>query len=554
MIYPVPQKAVFGEKLAAPVGFLITGDCSDFAASFLNKKGFKTAFDGFSLKISVKSTEKTAYIKEYSRLTDEKYFLDIDCDGASVEAATVRGLFRALNTLVKLVESGDFCACSIEDYPLFEKRGYIEGFYGKPWADGARLSVMQLMSENGMNTYYYAPKDDLYHREKWYEKYPEEEFSKLKELFSFAKEKQLDVFWCVGPGLSYHYSDDGDYSLLLEKLKSVYFAGVTGFGLLLDDIPREFQYDDDAERYDSPVDAHIELINRLYRDLKSFDSALSLTVCPTQYSGDENGYYISKFGRGIPSDVSLFWTGEEICSRVLTCRESDELLRSTSHKPLFWDNYPVNDAEMFQEMHLDGIEGRDRELFRHCEGLISNVMEYAECSKIPLLTIADYLWNPLSYDKEKSLAHAHRELLGEKAELFSLFADHLGVSCLSKYSSAYMSEILEKVWFALLKGEKETALGILGDYISRCEQCVDMLSETDVPLFCELAKWSEKFRKSNALLRLIAKQVEYTTEENTAALAKALDEYNADAVLLTGFCLRDAAQKALELHNYMSGD
>ena len=117
-----------------------------------------------------------------------------------------------------------------------------------------------------------------------------------------------------------------------------------------------------------------------------------------------------------------------------------------------------------------------------------------------------------------------------------------------------MSEILEKVWFALLKGEKETALGILGDYIDKCEQCADMLSGTDVPLFCELAKWSEKFRKSNALLRLIAKQVEYTTEENTAALAKALDEYNADAVLLTGFCLRDAAQKALELHNYMSGD
>ena len=545
---------MFGGPMNIPESICVTGDCSGFADSFLNKNGFKTAENGFSLKISVKSTEKTAYIKEYSRLTDEKYFLNVDSAGAAVEAATVRGLFRALNTFVKLLKSGDFRACSIEDYPLFEKRGYIEGFYGRPWGDEVRLSVMRLMSENGMNTYYYAPKDDLYHREKWFEKYPEEEFSKLCELFSFAKEHQFDVFWCVGPGLTYHYCDDGDYTLLLEKLKSVYEAGVTGFGLLLDDIPREFQYEDDAARYDSPVDAHIELINRLYRDLKSFDPALKLTVCPTQYFGDENGYYISKFGRGIPSDVSLFWTGEEICSRVLTCRESDELLRSTSHKPLFWDNYPVNDAEMFQEMHLDGIQGRDRELFKHCEGLISNVMEYAECSKIPLLTIADYLWNPLAYDKDKSLGNAHRALLGDKAELFGLFADHLGVSCLSKYSSAYMSEILEKVWFALSKGEKEEALGILNSYIERCEQCAEMLSEKSVPLFCELSKWSEKFRKSNALLRFIEKQAADASAENTAALAKALDEYNADAVLLTGFCLREAAQKTLELHNYMSGD
>ena len=55
---------------------------------------------------------------------------------------------------------------------------------------------------------------------------------------------------------------------------------------------------------------------------------------------------------------------------------------------------------MFQEMHIGALMGRDKELFKHCEGIISNVMEYAECSKIPLMTIADYLWNPLKYNPE----------------------------------------------------------------------------------------------------------------------------------------------------------
>lgn len=547
MIYPLLQKAEFGETLAVPDIFCVAGDMKDYAVRFFESRGFKTGDNGFCVNISVVNNEKTAYIASVSRLTDEKYFIKADKNGARIETGTRRGLFRALNTLIKLVSSGDFRACDIEDYPLFEKRGYIEGFYGSVWSDEKRRSVMELMAQNGMNTYYYAPKDDLYHREKWAEKYPESEFAKLKALFSYAAENEFDVYWCVGPGLSYHYTDPCDYERLLEKFKSVYEAGVAGFGLLLDDIPREFQYEDDAAAFDSPVDAHTELVNRLARDLKAFDPALKLTVCPTEYSGDENGYYISKFGRGIPADVSLFRTGEEICSRVLTCRESDELLRSTAHKPLYWDNYPVNDAEMFQEMHLDAVQGRDRELYRHCEGLISNVMEYAECSKIPLLTIADYLWNPLAYDKDRSLLNARSAVLGEKAGLFKYFADHLGVSCLSKYSSAYMSETLEKVWFAFSRGDKTAAFGILDTYIANCEKCAEMLDDKSVPLFNELTKWSEKFKKSNALLKLISKQMADTSPENAAVLSKALDEYNADAVILTGFCLRESAQRAIAL-------
>ena len=45
--------------------------------------------------------------------------------------------------------------------------GTLEGFYGRPWRLDQRLQLFEWMKEwDGMNTYMYAPKDDLYHRSK----------------------------------------------------------------------------------------------------------------------------------------------------------------------------------------------------------------------------------------------------------------------------------------------------------------------------------------------------------------------------------------------------
>ena len=87
-----------------------------------------------------------------------------------------------------------------------------------------------------MNTVYHAPKDDLYHREKWREKYPEDELSKLKELVDQAAEYYMDFYWCIAPGLSMKYSDEAEFDALIEKSKQLYSIGIRCFGLLLDDI------------------------------------------------------------------------------------------------------------------------------------------------------------------------------------------------------------------------------------------------------------------------------------------------------------------------------
>ncbi len=547
MIYPkIRNNNLNGEKVNVK-SVKAYGECVDLAERVFADNNIDLN-DGYVVEIKIANTRQTTYIDEISEITDEKYIIDVSENQAIITASCEKGVFRALNTICKLINKNELRTGSCEDYPLFSTRGYIEGFYGKTWANDKRLSVMRLMAKYGMNTYFYAPKDDIYHREKWRDTYPEDEYENLKMLFNEAQANFLDFNWCVGPGLSYKYTSDEDFDLLINKFKSIYDMGVKGFGLLLDDIPWEFQYEEDAKTFDGIVDAHIKLVNDTYKALKSIDKDIKLTVCPTQYSGDENGYYVSKFGKGIPGDVKMFWTGEEICSRVLTVRESRELLRSTDHRPLFWDNFPVNDCEMFQEMHLGALIGRDKDLYKACEGLISNVMEYAECSKIPLMTIADYLWNPVDYTPEDSLKNAHIEMLSEQAELFGYFADHLGVSCLSKYSSAFMSETLSRINFLLNKGDKEQGFKEFSEYNKNMRECLVMLQDESHPLFEELKKWVKKFSMCCDLLDAIYNAKKDPTDDNMKVLSELTEKYNSDGTILTGFCLREMAEKTLNLY------
>ena len=546
MIYPVPQKNNLNGTPVCISAVKVCGEYSETAEKILSEYNIDIA-DGFSVEIMVSDSRRTTYIEDLSMLSDEKYFITVTDERILIEASCRRGVFRAVHTLAKLIKKNELKTGTLEDYPLFLRRGYIEGFYGATWKQEKRLSVMRLMAANGMNSFYYAPKDDEYHRAKWRETYPEKELAELKSLFDTARENEIDVCWCVGPGLTYKYTSESDFNALIGKFMNVYSTGVRNFGLLLDDIPSDFQYEDDAKVYDSVVDAHIELINKVFRTLKNADSDITLTVCPTQYCGECDDYYISKFGKGIPSEIKIFWTGRQICSSFLTCREADDFQRSTAHMPLYWDNYPVNDAEMFQEMQLGPVKGRDKELYKHSEGLISNVMEYAECSKIPLMTIADYLWNPVAYNCDNSLLNAQQEILGEKAEIFKYIADHLCVSCVSRYGSELMSEVLSHLSFLVATGDTQKAIGEFKEYNAKMRECLATVSDTSVELFAEMQKWVKKFSLCCDVLDAILAVWVENTPENKAILSELIEKYNSDAVVLAGFCLRETAEKTLEL-------
>ncbi|ETN69805.1 hyaluronoglucosaminidase [Necator americanus] len=53
--------------------------------------------------------------------------------------------------------------------------GVVEGFYGRPWTLEQRKHLFARLNHLGLNTYVYAPKDDLKHRPQWRIPYNNEE-------------------------------------------------------------------------------------------------------------------------------------------------------------------------------------------------------------------------------------------------------------------------------------------------------------------------------------------------------------------------------------------
>ncbi|MBQ2848373.1 MAG: beta-N-acetylglucosaminidase domain-containing protein [Clostridia bacterium] len=491
------------------------------------EKLFDNIANGYNIEIVYKDSEHVVYCKKTHRVIDEKYILSVSGKEVKIYCSCEKGAFRALCDLAKRIDENTVSDGEYICSPSFAVRGYIEGFYGTPWSHENRKSVMELMAKNRMNTVYYAPKDDLFHRDKWRENYPEDALTKLKELVDCASEYYMDFYWCIAPGLSMKYSGKTEFDALIEKTKQLYSIGITDFGLLLDDIDEELTFEEDKVAFDETVNAHIELINRYYSVLKEIDSSIRLTVCPTLYHGKGNEYYISKLGKNIPTLVSLFWTGRDICSRELTSPEAVRFIESTYHKPLYWDNYPVNDCSMYNEMHISPIINRDPDLYKYSEGIISNCMEYAECSKIPLITVADYLWDSENYDPQKSWESAIRQVVGkENAENFIVFADHLYTSCLKDANSRRMYESLDGIKEAFKSGNKEKAFALAENYLGKMNACRDYLKR-DLPICREISKWSEKYFVSCDILNRIFEYIKTSDEKLISELLLLVEKYEA---------------------------
>src|SRR5262245_56179964 len=85
--------------------------------------------------------------------------------------------------------------------------GVIEGFYGKPWSRAERFELFDWLSKWGLNTYLYAPKDDLKHRALWRSLYTEGELAELREVIAECGKRKIRFIFAIGPGLDIRYSE-----------------------------------------------------------------------------------------------------------------------------------------------------------------------------------------------------------------------------------------------------------------------------------------------------------------------------------------------------------
>ncbi len=554
MIYPAFQKPEITDWINfSPCEIEAKGFESDFAVGILgdyidkNRKG-----DKLYINIAKENSRRLEYIDEARRLSGEKFIIasEKNDDGLAVTLTVScrEGLFRAVNRIAQMIKNKKFFIGTVTDYPLFAVRGYIEGFYGRPWSNENRRMMLELMSFYGMNTYYYAPKDDPYHRDKWSELYPEKELSVLSELATLCKEKFVRFHYCIAPGLSMKYSSDEDFKKLICKAEQLYNVGIRNFGLLLDDIPENLWFDEDKAAFDGEaVNAHIALSDKFRNYLKEKDEKCTLTVCPLQYHGRGDEYYVSKLGQGISGDIDIFWTGKNICSQEITVREAVVFENSTNRSPLYWDNFPVNDAEMYNEMHIGYLNGRESDLYRYSRGIVSNTMEFALSSRIPLLTACDYLWNPISYVGFDSWHKACEIVLGKEKELFMPLLDNLLTSCLKVENSPMLNETLNLAQQQFFSGDVFGAIGTVISYIEALEKCCSMLKTIDNPMVSELEPWLEKQTVALELMKSALSIFTDNSDENKNKTAKILEDYLNHPKTLCDFSLQAFVERILTL-------
>ncbi|USG64168.1 protein O-GlcNAcase [Brevibacillus ruminantium] len=381
-----------------------------------------------------------------------------------------------------------------ERFPI---RGVIEGFYGKPWTHEERLDMIQFLGRHQFNAYFYAPKDDPYLRERWQEKHPEERLRQLDELIHACQSASLAFYYCLSPGLNMEYSNRDHTETLLGKYRNMYERGVRHFALQFDDIPQNLLHAADVEQYGTLADAHADTTLRIWDEITGWTEEVELVICPTQYHGLGNEPYISRLGQRLPQDVHLFWTGRFVCSPFLTEGDAIRFQEYTGHQPLFWDNYPVNDLAMANELHIGPLRNRDPELGQLAAGYVANAMERVESSKIPLITIADYLRDPAGYDPIRSWRRAVEEVAGpEDAQALLRFADNVQSSFLHETESPALLESFMQFRFQFQHGNKELAIRKLGLMFSEMEETAHHLLSRmkNQKLSQEISKWVEKYR------------------------------------------------------------
>jgi len=307
----------------------------------------------------------------------------------------------------------------------FSRRGVVEGFFGPPWSMTERRLLFEFGAARGMNSYLYAPKDDPYHRTLWREAYPKAEWCKLLRLIRAARDRRIDFVYGFHPGEGLCFSDTQSIKILLQKARRFYDAGVKTFAVLFDDIPSRLAHGADRRNFKgSLAAAEGSWLARIIAAQPSTWKDIEWWICPSFYSEDPllarifgrfEPRFLDTLARHLPAGIPCFWTGPSVVSQTISLAHIRRIAASIQHPLLLWDNYPVNDLSMRDELHIGPLQGRDPRLPERVHGYFNNPMLQAELSLIPLATCFDYAAAPQHYNAPRSWNRIIRQRFGAAA-------------------------------------------------------------------------------------------------------------------------------------------
>jgi protein O-GlcNAcase / histone acetyltransferase len=291
--------------------------------------------------------------------------------------------------------------------------GVIEGFYGQPWTQAERFELFDWMAGWGLNTYLYAPKDDMKHRAIWREPYSASEAQMLGEVIQACHQRNLRFVYALSPGLDIRYNDETDRKHLKQRVDQMLALGCRHFSLLFDDIPDRMD-SADRQRFGSFGAAQCHVANALFRWTRERAPDARFFFCPTPYCGRMaerklgGEGYLSIIGRELLSEIDVFWTGPEIISREITVAHVEELEAILRRKPIIWDNLHANDYDG-RRFFCGPYAGRPPELRSAVSGFLVNPNNEFPLNYVPLRTLADFVHCEGTWDARGAYLSAMRE-------------------------------------------------------------------------------------------------------------------------------------------------
>jgi hypothetical protein len=310
--------------------------------------------------------------------------------------------------------------------PGFRFRG-IKGWLWRPEQYLAEIPVLARYRMNFLMNCYGSMMDIEHYGfgapqcNRWWEPLPQEKKAKYEQVVRACQQQGLSFCFSLNPNLGstriVRYDSREDYEALWQHYAWMQRLGVHWFNL---------QFDDISAGIDAAGQARLgtKLLTRLRRR----DPQAQFIICPTYYWGDGSSgrEYLQTLARELHPDIYVIWTGPGVVTGRITREAAESYRKTVGHRLIIWDNYPVNDGA--PTLHLGPVTGRDRDLCEVADGFMANPMHSEnEIGRIPLLTMADYAYNPWDYDPARSIGQAivhlartpaQRETLRDLVEMY----------------------------------------------------------------------------------------------------------------------------------------
>ena len=224
--------------------------------------------------------------------------------------------------------------------------GYIEGYYGRLLSWESRKLIIKSLSKNKMNTYFYAPKEDVCHRMHWREKYGKKWRIHFRDFIKFSKKKDINVIAGIAPGLDFNFKElqnncinheTSDFGLLLKKAKLLLEDGASSIALMLDDIPNDFKRKFGIDISEGTY--HSILANKLSTKLGQ-----NIFFVPRVYADElikEDPFYLRDLSKTLYPEIKVLYCGKNVVAK--TYKNYEKIKKTLSNQIIIWDNFYAND-------------------------------------------------------------------------------------------------------------------------------------------------------------------------------------------------------------------